>query len=1029
NGRAFDTHPFIPGQPPSRDVFYCTTGAAIVDPGETKCEAQYNTLIYAQPSGVPKPQFLQTSPPQPRAQPWRNLWYTFMLSGSGICTLKTDVLGGSIYKPLYAVYESPADADIPWATLQSTLMNPGNPIIPGLTLIKEHVDNACDADINDLIFTKSGCIRDSVRYYLIVSFETEVYPYPIGYPNQTISVSVKYDPRPTFPSPYDERTTANVVNGLGETAPPYTTVQLTPGSSMTGPDFSLLCYTANATDPPGCDWTKTRKSAWFKFEVATTGHFFGALEEIGVPGGWFANIMDLSIWKEPSPGSPLQLITMDSTNSSGHEWIDGCIDRGTYYLLVRECLRIDTIQPYRVVFKLEDSAGDFCYNAIPVNVVNTSPVTGTTLVDCHTIGTDVGEFLPVGNTCFNIPGRKTTWFHAVVNAGPMVDLNFQIGENFTTSTISLNDIAYRILAGTCGAMTPIVCSSIGTNVITLNCLGPGDYYVQVSMPEKTGSGNSPELKGSISLTITAKVSNPVVCTQPVDPNQVLAEFIYNSDCQTISLINLSTAGDDITYLWVFPDTTSTDANPVWTPPGSGTFPVTLTVTNNALGTSDTFTLSVSIINPFGIFTALADTTICNDAGNVVLNATVPGATYEWDNGTTGPTRVATTAGTYWVVIKKDGCEKSDTVEVSSIDAKRTIDPTICPESSINVEGEIFDITNPSGTVVIPIAHISGCDSILNVSLSFYPTANSQLIENICSGDTYFFGNQNLSQSGVYTDNLISQYGCDSVVTLDLSVTPRVILNRDTSGCTGSTLQLSATVFGVSYEWESGETTKTLDVSSPGSFAVSVTDANDCIISEETFAVTFGDLQIPGVAIPKFVCPGEDVLLTATGSSGDYQWFDAAVGGNLLGTGSTLLLINVQVDDTIYVQAYEPGIDNCISLRESVPFALEDDAILVALDTIVCAGSSVTLPWGDIVIPVINTSYSYAYQNIETGCDSLELTFDVSLINLPPLSLPSSFILQLGDSVLLVPQIDFIVDSIRWTPAEGLSCTDCLQPWA
>ena len=130
--------------------------------------------------------------------------------------------------------------------------------------------------------------------------------------------------------------------------------------TFTGVDFSLLCYTQNATDPPGCDIMKTGKSAWFKFESSTTGHFYGALEELGIPNGWFANVEDLTLWKELSPGGPLEQVTMDSIFTNGHEWIDGCIDRGVYYLLVRHCLRIDTIQPYRPVIRLTDSPGDFC---------------------------------------------------------------------------------------------------------------------------------------------------------------------------------------------------------------------------------------------------------------------------------------------------------------------------------------------------------------------------------------------------------------------------------------------------------------------------------------------------------------------------------------------------------------------------------------------------------------------------------------------------------------------------------------------
>ena len=52
------------------------------------------------------------------------------VSGSGICTLHTDVLSGPLDAPFIAVYESDADGDLPWATVQAMLNNPGNAIIP-----------------------------------------------------------------------------------------------------------------------------------------------------------------------------------------------------------------------------------------------------------------------------------------------------------------------------------------------------------------------------------------------------------------------------------------------------------------------------------------------------------------------------------------------------------------------------------------------------------------------------------------------------------------------------------------------------------------------------------------------------------------------------------------------------------------------------------------------------------------------------------------------------------------------------------
>ncbi|HZV71875.1 MAG TPA: gliding motility-associated C-terminal domain-containing protein [Saprospiraceae bacterium] len=1033
NGKPFDTHPFLTGQAPSRDVFYCTTGANIKDPTDTKCYTQFNSLIYGQASGVPKPLFLDDNPLQPWAQPWRNVWYTFMLNGSGTCTIHSDALSGPSAKPLMAVYESDADGNIPWTTLQTLLNNPNDTIIPGLKLIKEHVNDTCNSNGGDIAFAKSGCIRDNVRYYVVASFDAHEYFGPPNLPNQAMSLSIKYNGKPTFAAPYDEVSTANVVNGLLETTPPYTSVPLIPGNAFIGVDFSLLCYTKNASDPPGCSSLGTGKSAWFKFDVASPGQIYVALEKIGVPNGWLASTQNMTIWRDNGTGAPLtNELSLSHENALEHAYLKGCIDPGTYYLLVRHCsFQIDTIQPYRVLLKLVDSPGDFCSNAIPVDVVNFSPASGSAIVNCHSIGTDIGETPPVGNSCFPIASRKTSWFHVVVSAGPMVDLKFQLGENFTTSTVDLSDVSYRILAGTCGAMTPIACSEGNIN-LTLNCLGTGDYYVQVSMPEKDGTNiNSPEVEGTLSLTVTATPSNPVTCTEPVDPNEINAEYTYISDCQTITFFNLSTAGTDITYLWVFPNGTSTDPNPIWTPPsGTSTYTIMLTVTNTALNTSISVSKSVSVNAPFDAYAPMPDSYICNGTGSVLLDASFPGATYLWDNNSTGNQRLTGVPGTFWVKISLDGCEKLDTVVVEAINAKRTINPTLCPESGITINNQVFNKNNPTGIITIPNADPSGCDSILTVNLSFYAAATHQFSQTICTGETFIFDNQDLAQTGTYHDTLTSSRGCDSIVTLNLNVTPREILEHAVSGCTGAPLLLTPVTVGANYEWDNGDMTNSLIVNSPGSYAVSVTDLANCIIGEETFIVTFGVLASPNVSIPNPDCVGLDVLLTASGSSGEYQWFDAATGGNLLGTGSTLLLSDLQSDINIYVQAYQVGFDTCKSPRAVAQVqVIEEDVQYIEMDTIICPGSFVTLPWGENVKPDTNSSYTNTWQHSVTGCDSLELTVHVTLLDVLSLSLPPLLTIHLGDTILLEPQISFLPDSLIWLPFDGLSCANCLRPLA
>lgn len=55
-----------------------------------------------------------------------------------------------------------------------------------------------------------------------------------------------------------------------------------------------------------------------------------------------------------------------------------------------------------------------------------------------------------------------------------------------------------------------------------------------------------------------------------------------------------------------------------------------------------------------------------------------------------------------------------------------------------------------------------------------------------------------------------------------------------------------------------------------------------------------------------VCPGSNVLLSATPSSGDIVWYDALTGGSVLGTGNTLQTPNINANTSFYAIIEEVG---------------------------------------------------------------------------------------------------------------------------
>ena len=64
---------------------------------------------------------------------------------------------------------------------------------------------------------------------------------------------------------------------------------------------------------------------------------------------------------------------------------------------------------------------------------------------------------------------------------------------------------------------------------------------------------------------------------------------------------------------------------------------------------------------------------------------------------------------------------------------------------------------------------SGCDSIVTLYLNVLDQLETSVSDSICEGESYVLGAQTLTTSGVYSELFQTSGGCDSLVTVDLTV--------------------------------------------------------------------------------------------------------------------------------------------------------------------------------------------------------------------------------------------------------------------
>ncbi len=195
-------------------------------------------------------------------------------------------------------------------------------------------------------------------------------------------------------------------------------------------------------------------------------------------------------------------------------------------------------------------------------------------------------------------------------------------------------------------------------------------------------------------------------------------------------------------------------------------------------------------------------------------------------------------GVYYDTIATANCDSIVTLYLTVNTVSTTnLNQALCSGDSILFNNHYLKL---AGDYFDTLQTVSSCDSIVHLHLivksTSYPTINTQ----ICQGQSYSFGGQQLVQSGTYIQHLLNTQGCDSTITLSLQVkaAPTMpIISRNGNILTSS---VSGTL---SYQWVlntqpiGGATQSTLTISQNGSYALQVTNSNNCSATSAIINVT------------------------------------------------------------------------------------------------------------------------------------------------------------------------------------------------
>lgn len=411
-------------------------------------------------------------------------------------------------------------------------------------------------------------------------------------------------------------------------------------------------------------------------------------------------------------------------------------------------------------------------------------------------------------------------------------------------------------------------------------------------------------------------------SQPLSARSLPTVNIACNPNNTINKFTISTGGYPI-YRW------SNGGTSNFITATSGTF--SFKAQDDAGNTvfSQPFTLSTNnnVFQP--TISANGSTTFCDGQG-VLLTSNINGGNV-WSNGERGQSIVARGSGNYTV-------------------------------TNYSINGCASTSSNPVNVNVLP----SPFNAIYtNKSLPICPDETVELFTPNDNGISYEWNTNatskriTVNQAGSYSLKIRGQNGCESQAFIDVNFRSRpttdILADGETTFCLGKSINLFPQNDFSTYIWNTGSTSKSINVRTDGIYTLRVKDNFGClsdVISKKITVNSLPSVKIKADGLDKF-CEGNVVTLSPQSQSSlGYRW----------STGESSNEIFVAKEGTYSLSARDEN--GCESTPDSIKlsFIPSPVASITTTDAIntICEGSSLSL--------VANNAVAYSWSTGETSKD-------------------------------------------------------------
>lgn len=237
----------------------------------------------------------------------------------------------------------------------------------------------------------------------------------------------------------------------------------------------------------------------------------------------------------------------------------------------------------------------------------------------------------------------------------------------------------------------------------------------------------------------------------------------------------------------------------------------------------------------------------------------------------------------------------DTVFITTLEDTRFLfEATICPESSVEFEGQTFDASRPSGKIISQVPAHNGCDSTIEVRLDFYELPDTTIQFVFCEPDTVYYNCTAFHPGYTFEQQILSgasQFGCDSIVNISVLFFESDSAIIDTLICADETLSL----FGQKYD-------------EPGTYYDTLRNRYGC---DQTYYTIFIEETTPTIdSLYSTMSCQTDNTISVTGNFDFVRWSTGQISNSIITDTSGWFFVSVsdnigcQVTDSLFLEAPE-----------------------------------------------------------------------------------------------------------------------------